>query len=78
MLDIKTATIVRKAINEHFSSPDMVSLEAVCRMQPVVQNTSGSGYTILALQYGDLTILVWIQFSEKLGVRVIRVKSHAW
>ncbi len=78
MLDIKTATIVRKAINEHFSSPDMVSLEAVCRMQPVVQNTSGSGYTILALQYGDLTILVWIQFSEKLGVRVIRVKSQAW
>ncbi len=78
MLDIKTATIVLKAINEHFSSPDMVSLEAVCRMQPVVQNTSGSGYTILALQYGDLTILVWIQFNEKLGVRVIRVKSQAW
>ena len=78
MLDIKTATIVRKAINEHFSSPDMVSLEAVCRMQPVVQNTSGSGYTILALQYGDLTILVWVQFSEKLGVMIRRVKGQAW
>ena len=78
MLDIKTATLVRKAINEHFSSPDMVSLEAVCRMQPVVQNTSGSGYTILALQYGDLTILVWVQFSEKLGVMVIRVRGQAW
>ena len=34
----------------------------------------GSGYTILALQFGDLTILVWVQFSEKLGVMVRRVK----
>ena len=78
MLDIKTATLVRKAINEHFSSPGMVSLEAVCRMQPVVQNTSGSGYTILALQFGDLTILVWVQFNEKLGVMVRSVKAQAW
>ena len=78
MLDIKTATLVRKAINEHFSSPDMVSLEAVCRMQPVVQNTSGSGYTILALQFGDLTILVRVQFSEKLGVMVRGVTGQAW
>lgn len=78
MLDIKTATLVRKAINEHFSSTDMVSLEAVCRMQPVVQNTRGSGYTILALQYGDLTILVWVQFSEKLGVIVRGVADQAW
>ena len=78
MLDIKTATLVRNAINNHFSSPDMVSLEAVCRMQPVVHNTSDSGYTILALQYGDLTILVWVQFSEKLGVMVRRVKGQAW
>ncbi len=38
----------------------------------------GSGYTILALQFGDLTILVWVQFSEKLGVMVRRVKGQAW
>ena len=78
MLDIKTATLVRKAINEHFSLPDMVSLEAVCRMQPVVQNTSGSGYTILALQYGDITILVRVLFNEKFGVMVRSVAGQAW
>ena len=78
MLDIKTATIVRKAINEHFSVPDMVSLESVCRMQPVAQNTSGGGYTILALQLGDLTILVWVQFCEKQGVVVRKVNAQAW
>ena len=78
MLDLKTATIVRNAINKHFSTPETISLEAVCRMQPIVQNTSGSGYTILAMQYGDLTILVWVQYSEKLGVIVRGVKSQAW
>jgi len=78
MLDIKTATIVRKAIIEHYSTPDMISLEAVCRMQPIVQNTVGSDYTILGLQFGDLTILVWVQFNEKLGVIVNGVKSQAW
>ena len=47
-------------------------------MQPVVQNTNGIGYTILALQSGDLTILVWVQFNEKLGVMVKSVKAQAW
>lgn len=78
MLDIKTAALIRKAINEHFSNSDAVSLEAVCRMQPVVQNTRGSGYTILALQFGDLTILVWVQFNEEQGVIVRSVKAMAW
>lgn len=78
MLDIKTATVVQKAINEHFSSSNPISLEAVCRMQPIPQNTSGSGYTILGLQLGDLTILVWVQFSEKLGVEVRKVNAMPW
>ena len=78
MLDIGTATFVHKAINEHFATLDMVSLEAVCRMQPVVQNTGSSGYTILALQFGDLTILVWVQFDEEFGVIVRSVKVQAW
>ena len=78
MLDIKTAAVIRKEINKHFSTPGMVSLESVCRMQPVAQNTSGSAYTILALQFGDLTILVWVQFSEELGVTVRKVNAQAW
>jgi hypothetical protein len=78
MLDFRTAQIVAKAINKHFNTPDAVSLESVCRMQPISQDTSGSGYTILGLQSGDLTILVWVQFSEKLGPVVRNVKTQAW
>lgn len=83
MLDLKTAKIVQKAINDHFYSPSqtepMVTLEAVTRMEPVVQNTRGSGHTILALQYGDLTILVWVSIVEKPGAMVVnRVNSVSW
>ena len=78
MLDIRTATVIRKAINEHFSKPDVISLNAVCRMQPVVQNTDGAGYTVLALQYGDLTILVQVDFDEDRGVIVGGVKTQSW
>ena len=78
MLDFRTAQIVAKSINKHFNTPDAVSLESVCRMQPISQDTSGSGYTILGLQSGDLTILVWVQFSEKLGPIVRNVKTQAW
>lgn len=77
MLDIKTATLVKNAINKEMNG-EIATLEDACRMQPISQTTYGSGYTILALQYGDLTILVWIQFSEKLGAMVRKVKTQAW
>ena len=77
MLDIKTATLVKNAINKEMNG-EIATLEDACRMQQISQTTHGSGYTILALQYGDLTILVWIQFSEKLGAMVRKVKTQAW
>lgn len=77
MIDIKSATLIRKAINEEMGS-EAVTLEDVCRMTPISQFSKGSGYTILALQCGDLTVLVWVQFSEKLGAIVRKVRTQAW
>ncbi len=77
MLDIKTAKLVRKAINEHLGA-EQVSLNAVCKMQPVMQGTTCYDFTILALQYSYYTILVWIEFDEKLGVIVRCVQTIAW
>ena len=77
MLDIKTAKLVKDAIDKHFGK-EVVDLENVCRMQPVPVNTKGSGYTILSTQYGDLTILVWVQVNATLGVCVRAVKTQAW
>ena len=79
MLDIKNAKLIKEAIDKHFAphkSP--VDLETICRMQPVPVNVKGSGYTILSTQYGDLTILVWVQINETLGFTVRAVKTQAW
>lgn len=77
MLDIKTAKLVKSAIDNHFGK-EIINLENVCRMQPVPVDTNSTGYTILATQYGDMTILVWVQFDETLGVCVRTVKTQCW
>lgn len=75
MLDIKTATTIMNAVNrEGFN----ISLEDAVRMCPITQSVKSTGYTILALQRGNCTILVWVQFDEKLGVMVRGVKCKSW
>lgn len=79
MLDIKTAKLIKKALDDFYAPyANRIDLEDICRMQPVPVTTKGSGYTILALQCGDCTILVWVQFNETLGVCVRAVKTQAW
>ncbi|MBR6614072.1 MAG: hypothetical protein IKK84_04830 [Clostridia bacterium] len=76
MLDISTAKLVKKAIDDHFKK-EVISLESVCRMQPIEVNMRSDGYTILAIQHGDLTIMVWIQIGD-VGTIVRAVKTQAW
>lgn len=77
MLDIVTAKLIKTALDEYFSN-NVINLEDICRMQPVPMSTRSGGHTILATQFGDMTILVWIQFSEAIGVRVRAVKAVCW
>lgn len=74
MLDISTAKVVKAALDKHFSS-NAISLESVCKMQSIPSNING--YTILALQYAELTILVRIQITQS-GVKVVEIKTQDW
>ena len=76
MLDISTAKLVKNAINEHFKEA-RISLEDVSKMTPATVLGKSGGYTILTGQYGDLTIMVWIQIKET-GTIVRAVKTQAW
>lgn len=79
MLDIKTAKLIKEAIDKEFAPHEnIVDLESVCRMQPISVNARGGGYTIFGIQCSDLTILVWVQFNETLGATVGAVKTQAW
>lgn len=77
MLDIKTATTIRNSVNKYFSSTNF-TLEEACRMEPLPGSTKGSSYTVLGMQRGDLSILAWVQFDEKLGVMVHKVHAQPW
>lgn len=74
-MDMNTAKTVMNSVHKEGFN---ISFEDACRMQPVPQGTRTGGYTVLSLQKGDLTILVWVQFNAELGVIVRKVRSQVW
>ena len=76
MLEKNDARAVKEAVKKVLDID--LTWEEVCRMQPITQTPHGPGLTILALQRGDHTILVWIKFSDVLGICVEAVKSCTW
>ena len=82
MLDIHAARTIRNAINHHFDKDgegtEFIDLESVCRMQPIPFGTKAGGCNIFGTQYGDLTILVWVQISQIEGITVRAVKTQSW
>lgn len=78
MLDINTAKIIKKAIDENFNGNGPITLEDIVRMEPIQKSGIGGSYTILATQYGDLTVLVWLGYNENLSMCVRKVDTHKW
>ena len=76
MLEKNNARAVREAVKKVLGID--LTWEEACKMQPIVQTPHGAGLTVLALQRGDLTILVWVKFDEVLGICIENVKSCAW
>ena len=79
MLDIKTAELVKKAIDERydpFNSP--FSLENIRERMKEIPGDVHDGYTVFALQSGNLTVLVRIANFKTCLVDVHAVKFLAW
>lgn len=77
MLDVNVGILVRDAINREVAA-NAVTLEDVCKMQPIAKVSGKNCYNVLGIQWEDTTILVIIQFTEKQDVRVIGVKTCDW
>ena len=77
MLDPKTAKVVQQAISNYFGGREMFPIEATARMELIP--ATDDGYSVLAAQTGDVTILVWIQFKQDTNTIVVRnVKTQNW
>ena len=78
MLSTNDAQLVRNAVNrELFNDESIFSVEDAAQMQSLPGTRMGASITVLAIQYGDLTIMTWVQFTEH-GMRVRKVHSQAW
>ena len=77
MLDKSLCDLLYKSLKEYFGQ-EIVRIDDVAKMSIV----PGNGYMIFGHQYGDLTILVWIQIvfdSHNVSRYVVRgIKTQAW
>lgn len=76
MLDMRTARILKNAIDKHFGK-EMLSLNEASKMTAAPVIGKHGGYTVYSCQFGDLTIMVWAQSLET-GMVVRAVKTQAW
>lgn len=83
MLDIKTARCIKEAINNRIGIS--IAVEDVCKMQMQPSTTSNTQLpseidmfpTILGIQWGAWTILVWIEFNDS-EIMVREVQKLEW
>ncbi len=73
MLDFQTALKIKEAIKQEKKIE--INLTDVCRMQIIGTYTN---YTVLGVQSGHRTILVLVEFSEKFGFIINRIKILEW
>ena len=68
----KMENLIFKAINQKIGV-GRILLQDVQAMKPIQKSSKSGGYNIFAIQYGDLTLLVWVNQNE-----VKKVKTVAW
>lgn len=83
MLDIKTARCIKEAINNKIGIS--IAVEDVCKMQPIAITSSTRlpcefhiFPTILGIQWGKWTILVWVEFPNDSEIMVREVQMLNW
>lgn len=78
MLAIKDALMIKNFVNGFlFEGEDVLSLEDAANMHPIPGARHDSSYTILSIQVGTQTILVWVQFTDR-GLRVRGANKQSW
>lgn len=78
MMSIEDAKVIKNAVNNTlFKGKPVISLEDAAQMQLLPSSRVSDSISVLALQYGDMTIMAWVQFTE-MGMRVRMVRSQAW
>ncbi|MBB1545786.1 MAG: hypothetical protein HG454_006730 [Clostridiales bacterium] len=67
---------IKENLDNYFGGNSGIELEDLeFNLRPV--GKVGNSYTILAIQKGDLTILLWIKFRQD-GLKINKIKTVSW
>ena len=67
---------VKENLDNYFGGNSGIELEDLeFNLRPV--GKVGNSYTILAIQKGNLTILLWIKFRQD-GLKINKIKTVSW
>ena len=67
---------IKEKLDNYFGGDSGIELEDLeFNLRPV--GKVGNSYTILAIQKGDLTVLLWIKFRQD-GLQINKIKTVSW
>lgn len=67
---------IKENLDNYFGGNSGIELEDLeFNLRPV--GKVGNSYTILAIQKGDLTVLLWIKFRQD-GLQINQIKTVSW
>lgn len=67
---------IKENLDNYFGGNSGIELEDLeFNLKPV--GKVGNSYTILAIQKGDLTVLLWIKFRQD-GLQINQIKTVSW
>lgn len=75
-MDFMVLKKIKENLDNYFGGNSGIELEDLeFNLKPV--GKVGNSYTILAIQKGDLTVLLWIKFRQD-GLQINQIKTVSW
>ena len=75
-MDFMVLKKIKENLDNYFGGNSGIELEDLeFNLKPV--GKVGNSYTILAIQKGDLTVLLWIKFRQD-GLQINQIKIVSW
>ena len=75
-MDFMVVKKIKENLDNYFGGDSGIELEDLeFNLKPV--GKVGNSYTILAIQKGDLTVLLWIKFRQD-GLQINQIKTVSW
>ncbi len=75
-MDFMVLKKIKEKLDNYFEGNSGIELEDLeFNLRPL--GKVGNSYTILAIQKGDLTVLLWIKFRQD-GLQINKIKTVSW